>query len=45
MWLFHTSGRNRRTLAGPGAYLLGYHSSEIPDASSVKLTQSTSGAC
>ena len=39
MWEFHTTGRNRRTVAGPGAFDLGYESDEIPDAWSVKLTQ------
>ncbi len=39
MWLFRTSGRDRRTLAGPSAFMLGYDSDDIPDASSVKLTQ------
>ena len=32
MWEFHTTGRNRRTVAGPGAFDLGYESDEIPDA-------------
>ena len=39
MWQFHTTGRNRRTLAGPGASELGYVSDEIPDAWSVNLTE------
>ena len=39
MWTFHTKGRNGRTLAGPGAFDLGYHSDEIPDAWSVALAQ------
>lgn len=39
MWAFHTTGRNRHTLAGPGAFDLGYVSDEIPDAWSVKLAQ------
>ena len=37
MWEFSTTGRNRRTVAGPSAYDLGYESEEIPDAWSVKL--------
>ena len=39
MWVFRTAGRDRRTLAGPGASELGYRSDEIPDAWDVKLTQ------
>lgn len=39
MWLFRTSGRDRRTLAGPDASILDYESDDIPDAWSVKLTQ------
>ena len=39
MWMFHTAGRDRRTLAGPGAFDLGYDSDEIPDAWDVKLTR------
>ena len=39
MWDFCTMGRDRRVLAGPGAYDLGYETDEIPDAWSVKLTQ------
>ena len=39
MWIFRTAGRDRRTLAGPGAFDLGYESDEIPDAWDVKLTQ------
>ena len=39
MWEFYTTGRNGRTLAGPGAFDLGYVDDEIPDAWSVPLTQ------
>ena len=39
MWVFGTAGRDRRTLAGPGAFDLGFESDEIPDAWEVKLTQ------
>ena len=39
MWVFRTSGRDRRTLAGPGASVLDYDNPDIPDAWSVKLTQ------
>ena len=39
MWAFEAAGRDRRTLAGPGAFDLGYESHEIPDAWDVKLTQ------
>ena len=35
MWEFYTKGRNGRTLAGPGAFDLGYVDDEIPDAWSV----------
>ena len=39
MWIFRVAGRDRRTLAGPGAFDLGFESDEIPDAWEVKLTQ------
>ena len=42
MWMFHTVGRSRRDrrmLAGPGAFELGYRDEEIPDASEVRLRQ------
>ena len=39
MWAFRAVGRDRRTLAGPVAFDLGYESDEIPDAWDVKLTQ------
>ena len=39
MWAFHAVSRDRRMLAGPGAFDLGYESDEIPDAWDVKLTQ------
>ena len=32
MWDFCTTGRDRRVLAGPGSYDLGYETDEIPDA-------------